>query len=260
MCVAVTGVGSSLLANEADLVIVTGEGPESTFAKTKSVMATAVVLMQVALALETEPHEKRPRLERALAQMPELLALVIREAERDLERLAAWLVQHELVLVTGTAGNQGVAQEAVLKLQEAAGVTTEWDETGNALNGAVSILGPTRLMVGLVTRADYELNLALLKLARHFGADRLCIAEPGLALEGCSEAVIRVPQAGDPLIAPLLFLPPIHLLAYHLAVERGRNPDEPPFADVMLKAMLPSGREEPDWGLAAVGERSSREG
>jgi fructoselysine-6-P-deglycase FrlB-like protein len=50
------------------------------------------------------------------------------------------LAEHHSALVTGTAGNQGVAMEAALKMQEAARVVTEWDETGSALHGAVSIL------------------------------------------------------------------------------------------------------------------------
>jgi glucosamine--fructose-6-phosphate aminotransferase (isomerizing) len=191
--------------------------------------------------------------------MPELLTVGIKDAERDSALMASWLLRHRLVLVTGTSGNQGVAQEGALKLQEAARVTAQWDETGNVLCGPVSMLDPAWLFVGLVTRADYELHRALLKLVHHFGADRLCIAEPGLALEGSVEALMRVPQAGDPLVAPLLFLPPVQFLTYQLAVGRGLNPDEQPFAAVLLEAMLPPGREEPDWRPAAAHEGSSNE-
>jgi glutamine---fructose-6-phosphate transaminase (isomerizing) len=258
ICAAVTAVESSLLADEADLVITTGEGPESAYAKTKSVTATATALMQLALALEKDTAE-RSQLAGALARLPELLEQGIREAELDLERLADSLMPHESALITGTAGNQGVAQEAALKLQEAAAVTSEWDETGSALHGAVSILGPAWLFVGLTTRADRDLNLSLLNLAGHFGARRLCIAESGLALDGNAEAVVRVPDAGDPLVAPLLFLPPVQLLTYHLAVGRGLNPDEPSFADVMLNAMLPAGREEPDWDSNTLKEEIADE-
>ncbi len=245
-CVAVTAIESSLLASEADLVIVTGEGAESVYPKTKSVMASAAALMQLGLTLDTSDTEERRRVEGALAQLPDLIAQGIGDADRDFEKLASWLPQHKSVLVTGMAGNQGVALEAALKLQEAAGVTAEWDETGSALHGAVCILDPTWLFVGLVTRGDYVLDLPVLRLARHFGANRLCVAEPGLALDGI-EAVIRVPEAAHPLVAPLLFLPPVHLLTHHLAVARGLNPDEPAFADFMLEAMLPPGRQEPDW-------------
>jgi glutamine---fructose-6-phosphate transaminase (isomerizing) len=248
-CAAVTAVESSLLAQQADLAIVTGEGPESTYAKTKSVTAAATAIMQLGLALSQDAAE-RALLEAALARMPGLLAEGISDAEREIGRLAGWLGESQQALITGTAGNQGVAAEAALKLQEAAAVTAEWEETGNALHGAVSILGSSWLLVALTTGADYGLNRGLLGLSGRFGARRLAVAPPGLALDDLAEALIPVPATGnrlESLVAPLLFLPPVQLLTYHLAVGRGLNPDQPLFADVMLTAMLPPGREEPDW-------------
>jgi glucosamine--fructose-6-phosphate aminotransferase (isomerizing) len=250
-CVAVTAVDSSLLATESDVVIVTGEGPESTYPKTKSVTATAVALMELGLASDADA-QRQARLEAALARMPELLESGISAAEHGVESLASELTSRSMALVTGTAGNQGVAQEAALKLQEAASVITEWEETGSAIHGAVTILGDHWLHLALVTPADYEMNISLLRLAAHFGAYRLCITAPGLELDGSADAVVGVPDAQEPLVAPLLYLPPLQLMTYHLAIGRGLNPDTPAYADVMLKAMLPAGREEPDWGLTVV--------
>jgi glucosamine--fructose-6-phosphate aminotransferase (isomerizing) len=214
--------------------------------------------MQFGIALDPREDEASRRLRQALAGVPELLATGIEDAWRDIEVMSDWLANHRSALVTGTAGNQGVAIEAALKLQEAAGVVTEWDETGSALHGAVTILDPSWLYVGLVTRADQELHQAVLELAGRFGAGRLCILEPGVTMGGVSDTVVvPVPDAGDPLIAPLLFLPPVQLLTYQLALARERNPDEPPFADVMLQAMLPPGRSEPDWRLMTVEEGSN---
>jgi glucosamine--fructose-6-phosphate aminotransferase (isomerizing) len=250
-CVAVTAVGSSLLATDSDLVIVTGEGTESAYPKTKSVTATAVALMELGMALDADV-QRQARLEVTLAALPEFMESGIRTAEHDIEALAAELNDHDSALVTGTAGNQGVAQEAALKLQEAAQIVTEWEETGSAIHGAVTILSPGWLHLALVTPADYEMNVSLLRLATHFGAYRLCIAPPGLDLDGSSDSTIRIPEVLEPVVAPLLYLPPLQLITYHLTVGRGLNPDEPAYAEVMLKAMLPDGREEPDWGLTVV--------
>lgn len=255
-CMAVTAVESSLLAEAADFVIVTGEGPESAYAKTKSVTAAAAALMQLGVALDPAGDEAAGRRAQALADVPRLLTTSVEDAEQGIGLVSEWLDSHRLALVTGTAGNQGVAMEAALKLQEAAGVVTEWEETGSALHGAISILDASWLYVSLVTRADQELHRSVLGLAGRFGANRLCVAELGVMVEECSDALIRVPEAGDPLIAPLLFLPPVQLLTYQLALARGRNPDEPPFADVMLQAMLPPGRSEPDWPLVTAKEGS----
>jgi glutamine---fructose-6-phosphate transaminase (isomerizing) len=251
-CVAVTAAESSLLAEAADVVVVTSEGPESAYAKTKSVMATAAALMQLGVGLDLAGSQASGRLATALANVPQLLATSIEDAERQIGPVSEWLAGHRMALVTGSVGNQGVAMEAALKFQEAAGVVTEWDETGSALHGAVTILDPAWLYVGLVTRADQELHQRVLRLAGQFGAGRLCVTEPGVILEEDIEAITRVPDAGDSLIAPLLFLPPVQLLTYQFALARGRNPDEPPFADVMLEAMLPPGRSEPDWPVVTT--------
>lgn len=256
-CFAVTAVESSLLAQSADFVVATGEGPESTYAKTKSVMASAAALMQLGVALAPAGGEASRHLADTLEGVPQLLATTIEDAAREIGRLSEWLQGHQLALVTGSAGNQGVAMEAALKLQEAAGVVTEWDETGSALHGAVSILDTSWLYVGLVTHADQELHQSVLDLAGQFGAGRLCVVEQGVTLDGKTDALIGVPES-DLLLAPLLFLPAVQLLTYQLALGRGRNPDEPPFADVMLQAMLPPGRSEPDWPLVMAEEGSER--
>jgi glucosamine--fructose-6-phosphate aminotransferase (isomerizing) len=258
MCVAVTAVEDSLLGTGCDLVITTGEGPESAYAKTKSVGACTAVLMQIALTLASDEPELQV-VKSALAEMPALLELGVKSAETELTALAPWLAEHHSALVTGTAGNQGVAMEAALKMQEAARVVTEWDETGSALHGAVSILRKGWLYVNLMTAADQVLSRSLLTLTREFEADRLCIAEPDLAVGDCAEAVVRVPQAPHPLVAPLLYLAPVHLITYYLAVSQGLNPDQPLFADIMLRAMLPPGREEPDWHSVEVPAKAGAE-
>jgi glucosamine--fructose-6-phosphate aminotransferase (isomerizing) len=180
--------------------------------------------------------------------MPELLESGLQSAEQSADYVAEQLARCQFALITGTAGNQGVAQEAALKIQECAAMPSQWDEAGSAYYGTVTILGPAWLLVSLVTRADYQLNRSLLKLAGRFGANRLCVAEPHLDLVDSTEHLLQVPESTERLLAPLLFLPPLYLLTYHLAVGRGLNPDEPVFSETMLRAMLPPGREEPDWG------------
>jgi glucosamine--fructose-6-phosphate aminotransferase (isomerizing) len=252
--VAVTAVESSLLAREANLVIPTGEGPEAAFAKTKSVLASAVALMQIGLAF-AEPSPARARRENVLAAIPDLLETCIKNAERSAAEIVPWLVTCDHALLVGSAGNFGVAQEAALKLQEASGTTAQYDNTGNALHGALGVIGPRWAFVALVTPNDYTLDLELLRLIGQFGAERLCISEPGLDVGADTERLLLVPAVDDPLLAPLVYLPPLQILTYLLAVARGLNPDKPASAEIMLKAMLPAGREEPDWAARGTSGR-----
>jgi glucosamine 6-phosphate synthetase-like amidotransferase/phosphosugar isomerase protein len=80
-----------------------------------------------------------------------------------------------------------------------------------------------------------------------FGAHRLVIAEPGIDVSGYADHATTVAGRLDWLIAGVAFLTPLQLLAYHWTRARGMNPDRPTFSDAMLRAMLPTGRNEPDW-------------
>jgi glucosamine--fructose-6-phosphate aminotransferase (isomerizing) len=247
-CVAVTAVESSQLAMGADLVIATGEGPEAAYGKTKSVTACTVALMRIGLSFDGSA-EAAAR-ERALRGVPGLIETSVADAEEAVRSNLPWLSAHDHSLMAGVGGNEGVAQEGALKIQEAANVTSEWDNSGSVLHGALGVLGPKWLFVCLATREDYELDVPLLRLVGGFGAHRLSVAEPGLDLDADSEMVIGVPSVGDQLIAPLVYLPPLQLLTYYMATAQGLNPDKPAFAEVMLQAMLPPGGAEPDWAHA----------
>lgn len=245
--VAVTASETNLLAQRSDMVIVTAEGPEITYAKTKSMLAAAAALMSIALELDLERGNDWGKRRRSLSEAPQFLASSIKAAERTMESLGEWLAQHTNALVTGTGGNVGTAHEAALKLQEAAGIVTQWDNSGDALHGALGVLNPGWLYVGLVTASDYQLHRSLLQLVGSFHADRLCVAERGLEIDGSTTKVIQLPETGDRFVAPMFYLPPLHLLTYFAGIARGLDMDQPVFAETLLEAMLPAGRVEPDW-------------
>ena len=247
LCVAVTGSESSLLAQRSHFVIGTAEGSEAAYTKTKSVMTTAVALMQLGLALDADRGAEWQARRGALLGIPQVIAASIAVADEAIKKAEDWLVGHQRTLVTGTGANYGVAHEGALIIQEAAGWVGQCDNTGDAIHGALGVLGPDWLVVTLVGAADYRLGVAFLDLVREFGADRLCIAQTGLPEMPRAERVIELPFVADGLVAPLTYLPAVQLLAYHTAVARSLNPDHPVFAETMLRAMLPKGRVEPDW-------------
>ncbi len=244
--VAMTAYPESLLARQGQATLLTHEGPEVTFPKTKSVIASAGLLMRLGLAL-ADPGD-REAIERlaGLREAPAAAARAIVATEGPLRALLPSIQQHGLVAIVGTGGNYGVALEAGIKLQEAAYVPTMANDTGNLLFGALGAAGRQWLIVALVTAADLELSRTMLRTAGGLGARRLAIGAPGLDLEGCHDYVLTLPDAPDPLLAPLTFLPPVQLLTYYWAVARGLNPDEPSSMRAMLDAMLPPGREEPE--------------
>lgn len=246
-CVAITGAPDSLLARQSDLVISTSEGPEAAYPKTKSVAAAAAALIRVALALDPVRGPDWTRTTEALSGVPAQLRVAGAKSEEVLQDLGGWLAEHRNILVCGTGGNFGVAHEGALKVQETAGLASAWDNSGDALHGALGVLDPSWLVVGLATTNDIDLHRRLFELVGQFDGHRLSVVPAGLALSGLADVIIEVPSAGDVFVQPLLALSSVQLLAYYAALARGLDPDQPTFADKMLAAMLPAGRNEPDW-------------
>lgn len=246
LTVGMTGSPGSLLAQKCDLTLVTGEGPESAFPKTKSVTACAGLLMRLGLAL-SPPHDAQASSRiAALRAVPEALREILQAVETGIRDLMPFIDAHHTLLVAGSGGNYGVALEAAVKVQEAAYITTLAADTGNWLHGPLSPLEPGWLVLALACPNDFQVSRELLKLAGRLGAHRLSITSSGVDLSDCSDHLLTLPFSPDPLLAPLYFLPSIQILAYYWTLARQRDPDRPEAMSAILEAILPPGRQEPE--------------
>lgn len=244
--VAVTGVADSLMAESAQMTLITGEGPEITFPKTKSVIACAGILLRLALALAKPDDNEAARLLTALRASPDAIKNTVESIKLPIQALMPFVQTHENVIVCGTGSNYGAALEGALKIQETAFIATHCDDTGNLLHGSLGGLNKNWLVVPLVTAYDYKLSKDLLQLVRNLGANSLSIVEPGLNLKGLSDHVLTLPERIDPFLTGLVFLPPMQLMTYYWAVALNLDPDSPSIMRTVLDAILPPGREEPE--------------
>lgn len=244
--VAMTGVADSLLAQQGEMTLLTQEGPEITFPKTKSVVTCAGLLMRLGLALARPDDVEASQRLKALKAAPGSMKRVLEKAEPEMRELMPSLIRHKNVVVGGAGSNYGVALETAVKLQETAYVPTQADDLGNVFHGPLAPLNADWLVIPLLTELDLRLGKQLLQLAGKFGAHRMSVVEPKLDVEGLTETLIRLPERADPLLAALLYLPPMQLMTYYWTIARGMNPDEPSVMRDMLDAMLPAGREEPE--------------
>jgi glucosamine--fructose-6-phosphate aminotransferase (isomerizing) len=246
LTVAVTGSPDSLMAQKAGTVLVTHEGPEITFPKTKSVVACTGLLMRIGLALASPVDGEAGDRLRKLRDTPALIAHAIESLEPDIRGLVPGLAHRGLVAIAGTGSNYGVALEGALKLQETVGISARADTTDGLINGPIGALSEAWVAVPLVTRVDLGLSNELLRLIRARNAMSLCLSEPDLPLDGSASHVLVLPDAADLLLAALMYLPPIQLLTYYWAVSRNLDPDAPEAMREILDAILPEGREEPE--------------
>jgi glucosamine 6-phosphate synthetase-like amidotransferase/phosphosugar isomerase protein len=239
-------VADSLLAQHSQITLLTGEGPEITFPKTKSVISCAGLLMRLALALASPGDDAADDRLAALQMAPAAVRRVVEAAEPQIRELLPYIASHHTLLVCGTGSNYGVALEAAVKVQEAAYVTTHGDDTGDLLHGPLGPLSSDWLLAPLITAYDLALSKELIGLAHTLGGHTLSIAGPQLDLGNLSDRYIHLPVETDPLMAALVYLPSIQLIAYYWAVAKKLNPDEPGFMEAMLETILPPNREEPE--------------
>jgi len=243
---AVTGMPESLMTQYADVTVATCEGPEITYPKTKSVLSCAGALMRLALALagpNDAPAEDRLR---ELRGIPAVLERTIAQLEHPLMKLVPTLERHEVMGVIGSGSNRGLALEAALKVQETSGVPTFGCSTCDFMGGLLGGVTGKWLVIAAVTSQDLELSQSVVQIARKLGARTLSIAEPDLGFDGKCDHSLTLPTRVDRLLAGLVYLSPMHLLTYYLTLAKGRNPDAPASMNIMLEALLPPGREEPE--------------
>ncbi len=244
--VAVTGSSTSLLAQHAEMTLLTQEGPEITFPKTKSVLACTGLLMRLGLAFARSRDAEAEQEAKNLAALPEAIEAAIRQAEPAIQALIPSIQRHEMVAVTGSCSNIGVALEAAIKIQEAAYVPTRGESTIGMVHGPTGALNEKWLVVPLATPLDQEVSADLLRLARKFGAHSLCIQAAGTQLKAAPDFSVEINVPASPYLAALVFLPTIQLLAYDWTVARGMDPDAPSSMNAILNTILPPGRSEPE--------------
>ncbi len=246
LVVAVTGVADSLLAQNSKLSLITQEGPEITFPKTKSVTACAGIMMRLGLELAAADNVKAKKCLENLLALPALIDRTTKAIEPQLQALMPLVKKCRLLNVTGTCSNYGVALEAAIKVQEASFIPTRGDSTAGLLQGPVGALNPDWLVLALVMPEDLPLSKELLKLVKQFNAHSFAVVPQNLELGDVCEHPIKIPESVDPFLAALVYLPVVQLLAYYWTVEKGMNPDEPSSMESILKSILPPGRQEPE--------------
>jgi glucosamine--fructose-6-phosphate aminotransferase (isomerizing) len=245
LTVAITGAADSLMAELATRCVLTAEGPEVSFPKTKSV--TCGIGAFLALALALAPREGRAaRLREQLLDVPHQIDAELAAATPAVERLAREIRACERLTVAGTAGNAGAAMEIALMFQESVLITTQWADTGNLFHGPLCALNAHWLVALMVMDDDVDVSAETVSLVRALGGRSLAVVPSSVGETIGADDVLGVSEPADIILAPLLYLPVLQLLGYHWTVARGLNPDAPPGSGVILEALVPSGRQEPE--------------
>jgi glucosamine--fructose-6-phosphate aminotransferase (isomerizing) len=229
---AIVNVPESSIAREADVVFPTHAGPEIGVASTKAFTAQLTVLACLALAAAKARGTLDPRhageLAVALMEAPARLAEVLAH-DAALQGLAHTLAAARDVLYLGRGASYPVALEGALKLKEISYIHAEGYPAGEMKHGPIALIDE-QVPVIFVAPSDGAFDKTASnaqEVAARGGKVILLSDAQGLArLGGLAAATLEMPQV-HPFVSPILYAVPVQLLAYHTAILKGTDVDQP---------------------------------
>jgi len=229
--VAICNVPESSLVRECDLVLMTRAGPEigvaSTKAFTTQLTALALLVLELARVSGMEP-EKYERLVAQLATLPRLIGEAL-TLEAQVRTLAERFVNKHHALFLGRGAHWPVAMEGALKLKEISYIHAEAYPAGELKHGPLALVDEDMPVIAVAPNNQLLEKLkSNLAEVRARGGELFVFADAaaGITEDPQRGALLRVNSGGN-LIAPMVFTVPLQLLAYHVAVLKGTDVDQP---------------------------------
>jgi glucosamine--fructose-6-phosphate aminotransferase (isomerizing) len=229
---AVVNATESTMAREVGVVWPIHCGPEIGVASTKAFTAQVSVMTALAIAAarargRIDAAEEK-RLVRVLLEAPRLIAESI-QLEEAVRKVAVQVAKARDVLYLGRGPMSALALEGALKLKEISYIHAEGYAAGELKHGPIALVDDKTPIIILAPFDSYfEKSASNMSEVMARGGQVVFVTDP----EGAREAppgarVVMTAPASDPLVSPLVLSAPIQLLAYHVAVQKGADVDQP---------------------------------
>ncbi|HTH16048.1 MAG TPA: glutamine--fructose-6-phosphate transaminase (isomerizing) [Magnetospirillum sp.] len=225
-------VVESTIARESEVALLSQAGPEIGVASTKAFTTQLVVMACLAISMArakgTISAEEEARLSQELAAVPANVAAVLRQEHR-IREISESIAQARDVIYLGRGTGYPIALEGALKLKEVSYIHAEGYAAGELKHGPIALIDDhVPIIVVCPTDELYEKTASNVQevvarggkvvfLSDRQGIDRLATK---------ALATVELP-AVDPFVAPILYAIPVQLLAYHVAIAKGTDVDQP---------------------------------
>ena len=229
---AVVNVPTSTIGREVDLVLPTLAGPEigvaSTKAFTAQLCALAAVVIAAAKARGTIDRDAEVKLVDALGGVPRLISQSF-ALDAPIAKLARDLSKARDVIYLGRGVHFPIALEGALKLKEISYIHAEGYASGELKHGPIALIDEETPVVFVAPHDSlFDKSLSnLQEVAARRGNVLLISDAAGLKEAGDTPAQTIEMPACDAFVAPILYAVPVQMLAYHIAVEKGTDVDQP---------------------------------
>jgi glucosamine--fructose-6-phosphate aminotransferase (isomerizing) len=234
----ICNVVGSMLTREANGTIYTHAGPEIGVASTKAFTGQLTALMLTALCLAQVRGKQTPAAARKLMQeltrIPHKIETILQN-DAELEELGRLLFRHTDFLYLGRGIHYPIALEGALKLKEISYIHAEGYPAGEMKHGPNALIDENLPVVVIATRDESD-PASMMRYEKTVSNMQEVKARDGIVIavvtEGDRQAreianhMVEVPTAPE-LLAPILEIVPLQLLAYHIAVRRGCDVDQP---------------------------------
>ncbi|MDX2094707.1 MAG: glutamine--fructose-6-phosphate transaminase (isomerizing) [Alphaproteobacteria bacterium] len=229
---AIVNSPESSMSHEAGVTLYTHAGPEIGVASTKAFTTQLTVLACFAIALasarRTVAADEMARLTHALAEVPARISEVLHHAEH-IEKLAHSLQHATDMLYIGRGTSYAIAQEAALKMKEISYIHAEAYAAGEMKHGPIALIDESVPIVAIAPQDGlFDKTASNIQEAAARGGRIIAISDAsGIArLGGIVSESITLPKV-HPFVTPILYAIPVQLLAYHTAVLKGTDVDQP---------------------------------
>jgi len=234
--IAICNVVGSMATREADGTVYTHAGPEIGVASTKAFTCQLVALHLLAIAIaqarDTLPVDRAKQIIAQLEQLPVQIEQVLKTNDA-IRTLSAAVQHHHDFLYLGRGINYPIALEGALKLKEISYIHAEGYPAGEMKHGPIALIDEDLPVVALAAGDEvFEKALGNIQEAKARGARMIVVTNASQAkafdglLDPNRDVVLTVPDA-HPVLLPVLMVVPLQLLAYHVAICRGADVDQP---------------------------------
>jgi len=228
-----TNVIGSTLTRVSRVYVGQQSGPEIGVAATKTFTSQLSVLAQLALRLSKKrgkiSQDEMDYIAERLEKIPDIVETIIQTQEEKVRQLAKKYKDANIFFFLGRGVSTATAYEGRLKLMEIAYVPSIAFPAGESKHGPISLIEPGFPVVFICAKdGAHKTLIGNIMEMKARGASIIAIVEEGdEEVKALSDDYVEVPKGIPEVLSPIPFAIPLQLLAYHMALEKGLNPDMP---------------------------------